>query len=108
MKRWLNFRRGLTVAFVLAVLLPLAAARLDRDGFFAPARERIVAPMDINAANAQQLEKIPGIGPVLSQRVLELRDELGGFERVEQLLEVKGIGEKTLAVIRCFLLPVGA
>lgn len=56
-------------------------------------------PININTATAEQLDVIPGIGPVLAKRIIDYRTEIGGFTDVEELLEVKGIGEKTLEKI---------
>ena len=57
-------------------------------------------PLDLNAATAAGLETLPGIGPVLAERILAYRAEIGGFATVEQLLEVRGIGEKKLDAVR--------
>jgi competence protein ComEA len=56
-------------------------------------------PLDLNAATAAQLEELPGVGPVLSQRIVEWRTEHGRFSTVDELMEVSGIGEKMLAEI---------
>jgi len=49
--------------------------------------------IDLNTADQAQLETLPGIGPELASRILEYRAENGGFESVEELKNVNGIGE---------------
>ena len=56
--------------------------------------------ININTASEQDLMKLQGIGKTLAKRIVERREQLGGFSVVEQLLEVKGIGEKLLQSIR--------
>ena len=56
-----------------------------------------VAPLDINAASAEELADLPGIGEVLARRIVDYRTANGPFETVEELLSVSGIGEKKLA-----------
>ena len=51
--------------------------------------------IDLNAATAMQLETLPGVGPRTAERILEYRREHGGFERIEDLMDVRGIGERT-------------
>lgn len=62
-------------------------------------------PLSLNAATAQDLEQLPGVGPVLAERIIAHRDSRGGFDRVEDLLEVPGIGEAKLASIRDLVAP---
>lgn len=57
-------------------------------------------PININTANSEQLQELPGIGPAYAQRILEWRDENGDFTSKEQLLEIRGIGEKRLEAIK--------
>lgn len=57
-------------------------------------------PVDLNTATAEQLDTLPGVGPVLSGRILDWRAEHGRFSRVEELLEVPGIGPTLLERLR--------
>jgi competence protein ComEA len=58
------------------------------------------ARVDLNAATAEQLETLPGVGPVTAERILEWRNRNGPFSRVEQLREVNGIGERRFSTLR--------
>ncbi len=57
--------------------------------------------ININTATAQELaDFLPGIGAVKAESIVAYRDAIGGFESVEELIEVKGIGEATMNMIR--------
>jgi competence protein ComEA len=56
--------------------------------------------INLNLANAETLQSIPGIGPAKAGEIIRLRDQQGGFKSMEDLLAVPGIGEKTLIEIR--------
>ena len=51
-------------------------------------------PLDINKATQQELTHLPGIGPVLAERIVRYRGERGGFTEISEIQEVSGIGEK--------------
>jgi competence protein ComEA len=51
-------------------------------------------PLNLNVATAADLEKLPGIGPAVAARILEYRQKAGGFKKVEDLMNVRGIGER--------------
>ena len=74
------------------IVLPVAAA---------PAAEAAaVEKIDVNAASSKDLQQLAGIGAVVAQRIVDYRTQTGPFASVEGLLQVKGIGEATLAKIR--------
>ena len=57
-------------------------------------------PRNLNTATLEQLDTLSGIGPLTAQKILEYREELGGFGSIEELGEIPGIGEKRLASLR--------
>lgn len=65
-----------------------------------PREPEAAGPVDINTADVLQLQTLPGIGPVLAERIVQYREEHGPFQSVEELLQVKGIGEVTLERFR--------
>ena len=56
--------------------------------------------VDLNTATLEQLDTLPGIGPVTGQSILDWRTDNGSFTSVDELLEVDGIGDATLADLR--------
>ena len=87
--------RGWLRAFALALPLALAAAP-----FATSALDGVV---NLNTASAEELSLLPGVGPSRARAIIELRQQRGGFKRVEDLLEVKGIGESSLAKLKPYL-----
>jgi competence protein ComEA len=76
------------------------AAGSDAAGASAPSSGASSVPMvNINTADQTLLEQLPGVGPVTAKSILDFRAEKGSFSAVDELLEVSGIGDKTLAKI---------
>ena len=61
--------------------------------------EEVSFPLDINQADSETLQALPGIGEVLAGRIIAYRDENGPFSSPDQLMTVEGIGEKRLEAI---------
>lgn len=76
---------------------PAVGASGDSGAAAVPGPDRLV---DLNTADAAALEALPEVGPVTAQAIIAYRTEHGGFAAVDELLDVDGIGEATLAQIR--------
>ncbi len=63
----------------------------------------LTGPISLNAATREELERLPGIGPKLAQRIVEDRALRGPFTRIEDLVRVKGIGPKLVERIRPYV-----
>ena len=61
------------------------------------------APLNLNAATEAQLEALPGIGAATATRIVEYRKKNGGFKKVEDLMNVKGIGEKSFLKLKALI-----
>jgi competence ComEA-like helix-hairpin-helix protein len=62
--------------------------------------EPSIHAIDVNLSTAQELEALPGIGLILAHRIVEYRMQVGGFQSIEDLDQVKGIGTKKLQALR--------
>jgi len=68
----------------------------------APTTKKVTEPVDINGASLGELEKLPGIGPKMAQRIMDERSKRP-FASVEELRRVSGIGAKTLEKLRPYV-----
>lgn len=67
------------------------------------ATETICFPLDLNTATGDELQSIPGIGEVLSQRIVDYREEHGPYTSTDQLMEVYGIGQLLYESIQSYV-----
>ena len=100
------FCLSLTAIFLLVVLSPFLVGQSDREGIDittwknADISEVTPQKININTADIEQLQLLPGVGPVLAQRIVDWREENGSYVIEEDLLAVEGIGLATLEGLR--------
>ncbi|MFH8799600.1 helix-hairpin-helix domain-containing protein [Streptomyces sp. NPDC017936] len=70
-----------------------------------PAAGAPAGPVSLSTATVEQLDALPGVGPVLAQHILDYRTRQGGFRSVDELREVNGIGERRFADLRNLVRP---
>ena len=90
------FKPLTNLALALALALPLTAA-----GHPAPRQPQ--RPVDLNTATVTELMQLPRVGQKTAERIVAFRKQHGGFQRPEELMNVKGIGEKAFARLRPML-----
>lgn len=85
------------------VELKVIPSNLNKDTRDIDAILRMSKTVNINLSNLEQLCRLPGIGPTLAKRIIEHRDKNGPFRDIEDLRNVRGIGDKKFAEIKEFL-----
>ena len=86
------------LALVLALGTAAAAQESGRRSSAAAAAPATV--LNLNTASASMLEGLPGIGKATAERIVEYRQKSGGFKKVEELMNVRGIGEKSFLTLK--------
>ena len=74
---------------------PARSRRADTDP-----TTRTPLPVDLNRASQEELERLPGVGPVMAERILSLRKSVGRFRGLEELQSIRGIGSATIERLR--------
>ncbi len=89
--------------FVAAGLALAMAALLVPAPAMAAGKPNPTAKVNINTASVEQLTALPGVGPKLAARIVEYRQKSGTFRSTQELMNVKGVGEKNYARIEAWL-----
>jgi comEA protein len=82
------------IGLVSLMVIPHIARGNQSNRSGEPVQPAVAAPININAASAAELEKLPGIGARMAARIVEYRQKNGPFKKVEELMNVRGVGEK--------------
>lgn len=83
----------------LAVLTPVVAAQ-SKSPAPSSAKPPVTGTININTASATDLQRLPGIGAKTATRVIEYRQKNGPFKKVEELMNVRGVGEKNFLKLK--------
>jgi len=95
-----NAARTFALALGLVALLASAASAPAAEEPAAPAKKNVV---NVNQASADELARLPRVGPSLAGKIVAHREQHGPFKRAQDLMEVKGIGEKMFAVLKPYV-----
>jgi competence protein ComEA len=94
-------RSLMVLGCVLAVFLaasPAVAGRQDKAK--AKPAATVSTPVNLNTATAADLQALPGVGAATARLIIEHREKNGGFKKVEELMNIKGIGEKSFLKLK--------
>jgi competence protein ComEA len=84
-----QMRVGLCILLIGLLMVPVFVVAGDK--------------VNINTANKEELCSLSGVGPVIADRIIERREKVGLFKSVEEIKEIKGIGDKTFQKIKAFI-----
>lgn len=83
------------MAAIAAIALSAPAVSAQSKAPAPKAAATAASPVNLNTATAEQLATIPGVGPKMAERIIDYRQKNGGFKKVEDLMNVTGVGEKS-------------
>ena len=88
----IHLKKGISILLVVCFVMVFSYGVWAQQK--APAKSSLI---NINTAGVDQLVKLPRVGPTIAQRIIDFREKNGKFKRLEDIMKVKGIGEKTFA-----------
>ena len=96
-RTWLSL---VALAGFIASLSIAAGAVQGKTGPRAAAKPALTAALNINTASASDFEALPGIGAKTAARIVEYRQKNGSFKKIEELMNVRGVGEKSFLKLK--------
>jgi competence protein ComEA len=94
--------RRLSIVFgcALAVLVAAGPAIAQEKAPASKPAAAVTTPVNLNTATAAELQALPGVGAATARLIIEHREKNGGFKKIEELMNIKGIGEKSFLKLK--------
>jgi competence protein ComEA len=92
---------------IAAAALALVVGLMMSSGVAYAAKPVPAGKVNINTATVEQLATLPGVGPALAQRIVDHRQKAGSFKSVQELMSIRGIGEKSFQKMEAHLTTGG-
>ena len=92
--------RAFVSTLVVFLLAGGTAAAQDKSTSASKAVKAAAVVVNLNSATLSQIATLPGVGEKAAQRIIEYREKNGGFKKIEELMNVKGIGEKSFLKLK--------
>ena len=94
----MTYRRFVAAVLALSLVALVAPGLASADS-----KPQPTGRVNVNSATVEQLTALPGVGPALAARIVEHRQKSGAFRTTQEVMSVKGIGEKNFAKIEAWL-----
>ena len=95
--------RMMIAALLVLGLAGTAVAAQESDRPTAAKPAAAPSTVNLNTATPVELEALPGVGPAMAQRIVEYRQQHGGFKKIEELMNVRGIGEASFLKLKALV-----
>ena len=86
--------KKMKITLLLVLILSLAIGPVSLSAQQSGDNPVSAEKVNLNTATTEQLESLPGIGPASAKNIIEYRKKVGKFNRIEEIINIKGIGEK--------------
>ena len=94
-------RSILTIAVIVSIVATgVVMARAEEPVQQSSSQPPAAAALNLNTATQAELEKLPGVGAATAKQIIEYRQKNNGFKKVEELMNIKGIGEKSFLKLK--------
>lgn len=100
---WIAYSVQPLVIYEIHGTRPASSGEMEEASESGPQEVLVEKSVDLNTASQEELEKLPGIGPALAERIVRFREENGGFSDIEELADVEGIGEKKYEGVKDYI-----